>query len=156
MDLKEQITSAVEEKLAETGSFLVEVKVTPSKVFVFVDNAKGIRLEECIEVNRFLQQKFGETDVFEHHELEVSSPGMDEPLKVLKQFLKRLGQKVSVLRKDGIRREGVLKAATEKEITIEETVKRKINGKRELQINTVSIPFDEIKETKLIWEIKTN
>ena len=63
MDLKEQITAAIEEKLGETGSFLVEVKVTPTKIFVFVDNAKGIKLEECIVINRFLQDKLPEYTV---------------------------------------------------------------------------------------------
>jgi ribosome maturation factor RimP len=154
MDFREQITEAIEAKLAESGSFLVEVKVTPSKIFVFMDNMKGLRLEECIALSRYLQDRFADSDVFEHHELEVSSPGMDEPLKVLKQFQKRIGQKVSVLKKDGIRKDGVLKAATDEEITIEETAKRKINGKRELTTTSVVIPMSEIKETKLLWDIK--
>jgi ribosome maturation factor RimP len=154
MDLKDEITAIVEEKLAETGSFLVEVKVTPTKIFVFIDNANGIRLEECIELSKYLQQRFDGSDVFEHHELEVSSPGIDEPFKVLKQYLKRIGQKISVLKKDGIRKDGILQAATEKEITIEEITKRKINGKRELTTNSVVIPLEEIKETKLLWGVK--
>jgi ribosome maturation factor RimP len=155
MDLKEQITAYIEEKLAETGSFIVEVKVAPTKIFVFIDNIKGIRLEECIQLNRYLQDKFEGTDVFEKHELEVSSPGMDEPFKVLKQYEKRIGQKVSVLMKDGIKKEGVLKSATEEEITIEVTTKSKINGKRELKTNLISIPLSQVKETKLLWELKT-
>jgi ribosome maturation factor RimP len=154
MDLKDQISAAVEEKLAETRSFLVEVKVTSSKIFIFVDNDKGIKLEECIELNRYLQHRFAESDVFEHHELEVSSPGMDEPLKVFKQYQKRIGQKVSVLKKDGMRSEGILKFATEQEITIEETTKKKINGRRELMTTLVAIPMSEIKEAKLLWNIK--
>jgi ribosome maturation factor RimP len=154
MELKEEITAAIEEKLKETGSFLVEVKVTPTKVFVFIDNVQGLKLEECVELSRYLQQRFETSDVFEHHELEVSSPGMDEPLKVLKQYEKRLGKKVAVLKKDGIRKEGVLKSATDESVTIEETMKRKINGKRELKTETVSIPMSEIKETTLLWDIK--
>src|ERR1043165_7040938 len=89
MEIKEEITAAIEEKLKETGSFLVEVKVTPSKIFVFIDTVQGLELEECVEMSRYLQQRFQTSDVFEHHELEVSSPGIDEPLKVLKQYEKR-------------------------------------------------------------------
>ena len=155
MDLKEQLTALVESKVEGTGSFIVEVRVTPSKIFVFIDNLKGIQLEECISMNRFLQEKLEETDVFEHHELEVSSPGMDETLKVLKQYLKRIGQKVTVLMKDGIRKEGVLKAATEVEIVIEEKTIKKVNGKRELHTELTSIPLDVIKETRLLWEMKS-
>src|SRR5882672_7152270 len=103
MELKEEITAAIEEKLKETASFLVEVKVAPTKVFVFIDNVEGLKLEECVEMSRFLQQRFEASEVFEQHELEVSSPGMEEPLKVLKQYLKRIGQKVTVLKKDGMK-----------------------------------------------------
>jgi ribosome maturation factor RimP len=154
MDLKEQITETAEQKLAENGSFLVEVKVTPSKIFVFIDHAEGIQLENCIQLNRFLQEKFEGTDVFETHELEVSSPGMDEPLRVLKQYLKRIGQKVSVLMKDGIRKEGILKSASELEITIEETIKIKVDGKKEAKIISTIIPLNEIKETKVAFSFK--
>jgi ribosome maturation factor RimP len=154
MDLKDEITAAIEEKLRESETFLVEVKVAPTKIFVTIDNEKGLKLEECVEMSRYLQQKFETSEVFEQHELEVSSPGMDEPLKVLRQYLKRIGRKVSVLKKDGVRTDGVLKAATEEAISIEETTKRKINGKRELKTETVLIPLSEIKETKLLWDIK--
>jgi ribosome maturation factor RimP len=154
MDLKEQITETAEQKLAENGSFLVEVKVTPSKIFVFIDHAEGIQLENCIQLNRFLQEKFEGADVFETHELEVSSPGMDEPLRVLKQYLKRIGQKVSVLMKDGIRKEGILKSASEQEITIEETIKIKVDGKKEAKIISTIIPLNEIKETKVAFSFK--
>ena len=146
MELKEQIEQFAAEKLAETGSFLVEVKLSPVKIFVFIDNVKGIGLDECVSVSRFLQEKFEGTDVFERHELEVSSPGMNEPFKVLNQYLKRLGKKVSVLKKDGIRKDGVLKNATDEAVTIEETRKK--------MTEEVTIPMSEIKTTTLMWEMK--
>ncbi len=65
-----------------------------------------MKLDDCIAINRYLQKELENTDVFEKHELEVGSPGMEEPLKVLKQFHKRIGQKVSVLTFDGIKRTG--------------------------------------------------
>jgi ribosome maturation factor RimP len=153
MDLKEQIVQLVEQKIEEKGSFLVDVKVTPTKIFVFIDNPRAIRLEDCMEVSRFLQLEFENTDVFEQHELEVSSPGMDEPLRVTKQYEKRIVQKVSVLMKDGMRTDGTLKSVSEEKIVLEQTTKSKINGKRELKTNLVSIPFNAIKETTLLWSL---
>ena len=85
MDIKEEITKLVEEKIAGSDNFLVEVKVTPGKVLVTLDHPQGIMIEECVKVNRHLQAHFENTPVFEHRELEVGSPGMEEPLLVLKQ-----------------------------------------------------------------------
>ena len=51
---------------------------------------------------------------FEKHELEVSSPGMEEPLKVLNQYQKRIGREVRVLTTNGIVKNGILKAAKQR------------------------------------------
>src|SRR5436853_4319017 len=112
MELKEQIIQVIEEKLEGSETFLVDVKASYSKIAVFVDSPKGLKLEECAELSRFLESKPELLNAFETHELEVSSPGMDEPLKVLKQYEKRIGQEVSVLMKDGIRTNGTLKSVT--------------------------------------------
>ena len=88
MALNDQIHSLVQEKIAGTENFLVEVKVSPSKVIVLIDHPQGIKIEDCVAVSRFLQEKLDTTDVFEKHELEVGSPGMEEPLKVLQQYIK--------------------------------------------------------------------
>ena len=96
MALNDQIQSLVQEKIAGTENFLVEVKVSPSKVIVLIDHPQGIKIEDCVAVSRFLQEKLDTTDVFEKHELEVGSPGMEEPLKVLQQYIKRLGKNVAV------------------------------------------------------------
>ncbi|TAH40380.1 MAG: hypothetical protein EYC69_11250 [Bacteroidetes bacterium] len=149
MNLKEQIVDLVSSKLEGTENFLVEVKVSPSKIIVSLDNPKGMKLDDCVSINRFLQQELENTDVFVKHELEVGSPGMEEPLKVLKQFHKRIGQKVSVLTFDGLKRTGTLLGADEKLLMLEEEVSVKTGKKKEIQKSRVEIPFDQIKETKV-------
>lgn len=151
MTLNEQITALVEEKIAGSDNFLVEVKVSPAKVVVLIDHPSGIKIEDCVSVSRFLQEKLDSTDVFERHELEVGSPGMEEPLKVLKQYHKRLGKNISVLTLDGVRRNGILKNATDDGIDIEETVIVKEGKKKEKQVQHNFIPFTNIKETKVIF-----
>ncbi len=91
-------------------------------------------------------------NIFESHELEVSSPGMDEPLKVLKQYEKRIGQEVSVLMKNGIRKNGTLKSANENEIAIVEKSKVKDNGRKIFQTKDTIINHEEIKETKIVFD----
>jgi ribosome maturation factor RimP len=77
--------------------------------------------------------------------LEVSSPGLDEPLKLMRQYYKNTGRKVEVLLKDGVKTEGVLKEVTESGIIIEET--RGKNKKKEVIEH--NLPFDQIKSTKI-------
>lgn len=149
MNLKEQIVDLVSTKLEGTENFLVEVKISPAQIIVSLDNPGGMKLDDCIAINRFLQAELENTDVFEKHALEVGSPGMEEPLKVLKQFHKRIGQKVSVLTFDGIKRTGTLLSADESFLKLEEEFTIKAGKKKEIQKKMVEIPFNQIKETKV-------
>ena len=154
--LRDQIKKLVEEKITGTECFLVDVKVSPSKVMVFIDKADGIKIEDCVSVSRFLQETLETEGVWESHELEVSSPGMDEPLKVLPQYQKRIGREVSVITFDGLKHTGILEAATEDGIELNETVVRKEKGKKEKIKQSIHLPFTQIKETKVAFSFDRN
>ena len=147
--MKDQITKLVEEKISGTENFLVEVKVVPGKVIVTLDHPNGTCLDDCVIVNRFLHEKLDESGFFDKHELEVGSPGMEEPLKVHKQYVKRLGQEVGVVTFDGIKHLGILKSVNEEGIDLEETITVKIDNKKEKQQQLISLPFSQIKETRV-------
>ena len=76
--------------------------------------------------------------------LEVSSPGLDEPLKLHRQYLKNIGRFVEVTGNDGIKKEGKLLTVTEEEIIVEE---EKGKGKKK-EIVQHTIPFDKYKNNK--------
>ena len=128
--------------------FLVEVKIRPTNnVKVFLDGDKGISIEKCISYNRQLYKMLESSVLFppDDFSLEVSSPGLDEPLKLMRQYYKNIGRKVEVLLKDGVKTEGVLKEVTESGVKIEET--RGKNKKKEVIEH--NLPFDQIKSTKI-------
>jgi ribosome maturation factor RimP len=147
--LREQVIKLVEESITGTDCFLVDVKVSPSKVIVYIDRAEGIKIEDCVSLSRFLQEKLDVDGVWDQHELEVSSPGMDEPLKVLPQYMKRIGGKVNVITFDGLKHTGILESASENGIDLNETIIKKENGKKEKLTQTIHLPFEQIKETKV-------
>jgi ribosome maturation factor RimP len=151
MELNDQIRQAIEDKLAGTETFLVDVKTSPSKVVVYLDHPAGMKLEDCIEISRYLESLPSLENIFETHELEVSSPGMDEPLKVRQQYQKRIGEEVSVLLKNGIRKNGTLKSAGENEFVIVEKRNIKENGKKSIEMVEQIIPLEEVKETKVVF-----
>jgi ribosome maturation factor RimP len=128
--------------------FLVEVKIRPTNnVKVFLDGDKGISIEKCIFYNRQLYKMLENSGLFpaDDFSLEVSSPGLDEPLKLMRQYHKNTGRKVEVLLKDGVKTEGVLKEVTDTGIKVEET--RGKNKKKEVIEH--NFPFDLIKSTKI-------
>lgn len=128
--------------------FLVEVRIRPTNnIKVFLDGDKGISIEKCITYNRQLYKLLESSGLFpaDDFSLELSSPGLDEPLKLLRQYRNNLGRKVEVLLKDGVRIDGVLKEVTEGGIVVEET-----KGKnKKQQIIQHQLTFDLIKSTKI-------
>jgi len=139
----------------DPGYFLVDVKILPGNhVKVFLDGESGISIDKCVAYNRALNKRFLESAMFANDDfsLEVSSPGLDEPLKMLRQYKKNIGRKVEVLLKDGIKKEGKLVEADEGSILIEEE-KGKINpGQKPGKIKELvqhRFAFETIKSTKI-------
>ena len=110
MNLESQI-KALEQKVetlisGKPGFFLVEVKISAAgNILVFIDADQGISIDELVQCNRSLYKQIEESGLFpgNNFSLEVSSPGLDEPLKLHRQYLKNIGRSVEVTRKDGIK-----------------------------------------------------
>lgn len=145
----ELVTSLIEEKLQGSEIFPVDVKITPGKILVAIDKPTGITIEECTEVSRYLYEKLDSSGLLETHELEVGSPGMDQPLKVYKQYLRRIGRQVKVVTKTGSVHQGKLESASESGITVIESETVREGKKKVKKEETVVLAFDDIKETKL-------
>ena len=139
----------VEEILAEgSDCFLVDVRLKPgNKIQVFLDADAGVSLGTCTQINRKLYPKIEEAGMFEpgNFELEVSSPGLDEPLKLPRQYQKNIGRAVEVVMKDGIKISGKLISANESSISVEE-IKGK-GKKQEIVLHTLLT--EQIKTTKI-------
>lgn len=128
--------------------FLVDISIRPTNnIKVFLDGDKGISIEKCVAINRQLYRQIEESSLFpaDDFSLEVSSPGLDEPLKLFRQYKKNLGRKVEVVGKDGVRLDGLLKEVTEDGILVEE---QKGKGKKQETISH-TILFESIKTTKI-------
>jgi ribosome maturation factor RimP len=85
----------------------------------------------------------------EDFSLEVTSPGLEKPFRVFKQYIKNIGRPVIVRRIEGEKLEGTLLVAEENHIIIETKEKKRIEGRKakEWVIEQVNIPMSEIKET---------
>ena len=150
VDQKIQAITLMSEELVASypDCFLVEVRMKPgNKIQVFLDADQGISLGVCTQINRKLYGKIEEATLFEpgDFELEVSSPGLDEPLKLPRQFIKNIGRPVEVVLKDGRKITGKLIASDATTLQVEET---KGKGKKQ-EIITHSLLTEQIKTTKI-------
>lgn len=128
--------------------FLVEIRVKPTNnVKLFLDGDQGVTIEKCISWNRALYKRIEEENLYPdgNFSLEVSSPGVDEPLKMLRQYKKNVGRSVEVIMKDGIKIAGKLIDVSEEAITVEETKGK--NKKKEVIQH--QFQFDQIKSTTI-------
>ncbi|HEY2722476.1 MAG TPA: ribosome maturation factor [Chitinophagaceae bacterium] len=155
MNIASQINIIEQKILAlispDPESFLVEVKLKPgNNIKVFIDADHGVSIDKLTQYNRSLYKQIEELNLFPNGDfsLEVSSPGLEEPLKLHRQYVKNIGRFVEVILKDGIRHEGKLISAADGEIVVEEQK----GNKKVKEIVQHHIPYDDIKTTKI--EIK--
>ena len=147
MDIKSKIEKLLESKLASTDCFLVDIKASPQgRIQVFIDCDSGVTIDRCGEISRFLESYLDEDkSIPEKYNLEVSSPGLDQPLKLKRQYAKNVGREIEVLLTDGTLKQGILLFADNENITLEETRKK--------ETVQTQIPFIDIKKTKITIKI---
>ena len=156
MNIEQRVIELVDEKIAEIGRpdvFLVSAKMhSNGKLIILIDGDKGVGIDECVQISRYVGFKLEEEDVIKTaYNLEVSSPGIDTPLVQVRQYAKNIGRNLSVKMADGTKREGILSGLTEDAIQIEEKIKEK--GKKAEIIESV-IPLEQISETKVLISFK--
>jgi ribosome maturation factor RimP len=133
---------------ADPDLFLVEIKVKPTNnIKIYIDGDQGVSIKRLVQYNRKIYKEVEERQLFPGGDfsLEVSSPGLDEPLKLYRQYVKNKGRNIEVLVNEGVKTEGTLSEISEKEITV---IEQKGKGKK-METVTHTIPFENIKTTKI-------
>ncbi|RYE27220.1 MAG: ribosome assembly cofactor RimP, partial [Sphingobacteriaceae bacterium] len=85
------------------------------------------------------------------YNLEVSSPGIDYPLKSLRQYQKNIGRNLLLKLADGSQKEGILISADEEGITIEEKIA--VKGKKATFAET-RLSYNQLNETTVLISFK--
>lgn len=154
MQVENRVRELVEEKIADRPElFLVEVKMLPNnKLIIHVDGDEGINIQDCAAISRHVGFHLEEENAIEKaYNLEVSSPGVGEPLQLKRQYHKNIGRELGIKLANGDKKEGKLLEVGENAILIEEKVKEK--GKKAQLVET-SVEFENITETKVLISFK--
>ncbi len=146
--VKEKIEQYLSPLIEEQDLFLVETKVSPgNKIIVYLDGMQGVSIDQCKSISRTLLNEAALEDTFTKHALEVSSPGLNNPLIHMKQYEKNIGRQLNITLNDGSTQKGKLTNVNTNEIVLERSKKNKKTKKEE--ISKLNIIIDNIKKAKV-------
>tara|TARA_B100000497_G_C7555299_1_gene335326 strand:- start:262 stop:735 length:474 start_codon:yes stop_codon:yes gene_type:complete len=151
---KEKIIKLAQERIQEldNGNYLVEVNISPKNaITVKMDNLNGgVSIKDCVSVSRNIEHNLDRE--IEDFELQVTSPGLDQPFKVAQQYQKNIGKKISLLTVDNQSVTGELLDFSDNIVKLKEinVVKNKLTKKKETVEEIHLFKIGQIKETKLI------
>ena len=155
-----KIQLLAEEFLEGTSAFLVDVKVASGNVIkIALENDDSTSITDCVELSRHIEGSFDREE--EDFSLDVGSPGLDQPLKVLRQYLKIIGKQIAVNPIEGKKLEGELVSVEEEEGELKSLVlktreKKRIEGRKAKEWVDEEHQFQagEIEWTKVIISFK--
>lgn len=151
MITEKQVLDLIKDKLEEKNCFVVELDVRAgNNILLEIDGMDGFTIQDCMEFSRAVEHNLDREQ--EDFELNVSSPGLDKPFRVIEQYKKNVGRDVKVITKDDAKYKGNLKRVGDAEIEVEYSYKEKIEGKKKKKtiVKQELIELDNIKETTLI------
>ena len=131
---KSDIIDAIGSEIVARGLYLIDVTISKDNdVEITIESEESkVELEDCVAISRFFETKFDREQ--EDYALTVTSAGLDQPFKVLKQYIKAIGKKVEVQLKGGKKMIAVLEAADQDSVTLKYSQKETVEGKKKKEI----------------------
>ncbi len=143
----------MKEKISDTDIFLVDIQVRNNdNIFIFLDSENGLTINQCVEISKFVEMNLDREK--KDFSLEVSSAGLDLPLKIIKQYKKYLNWDLEIITLNGEKIEANLSKVYEDGIKISYKIKEKVKNKKVLFNKEKELKFNEIKTTKVIPKFK--
>lgn len=130
--------------------YLVDTVISKNsnRVRVFVDSDSSLTLARCQRISRFLEAILEEENLVpERYTMEVSSPGIEKPLKFRRQYTKNIGRAFEVTTHDKEKFKGKLIEVLEDKILLEIELSKKQAKKTGIKTEQVEIPFENIENS---------
>lgn len=155
MELVDKLIKLATEKLVSPSHFIVNVITSarkgPQKVLVVLDGDEGVSIDDCANLSRELSKALDELNWLEDtYMLEVSTPGLDQPLVMLRQYKKNIGRGLKVKLTTAETVEGKLAEVNEEKITLIQ----EIGSAKKKETKTTEIPFTSIEKAFVLVSFK--
>ena len=147
MNKKDQIKEIIEEVVSRYGYLLIDVAFRGDQknkiIEIFIDHEKdGVTTKACASISRDIGEQIDTEELItSKYRLDVSSPGLERPLKFIRQYVKNIDRKFEVeyqTEEDTNKFEGKLVSVEGEKLTFK-------TNKEE-----VLIDFEKIKSAKVI------
>ena len=128
------IIDAIGNEIVARNCYLVDVTVSKDNdIEITIESEEGrVELDDCVAISRYFETQFDREK--EDYSLTVTSAGLDQPFKVLKQYMKAVGTKVEAQLKGGKKLIATLTAADQESITLSYTAKEAVEGKKKKEL----------------------
>lgn len=138
------IEALVDQVVNGLGFELVDVEMSPKGrlLRVFIDIERGVTIDDCAAVSNQLSRVF-EVENVDYDRLEVSSPGLDRPLKKAADFVRFAGSDVQVR----------LRMPLNNQRNFTGVLNGMVDGQVQLSTaggESLSLPFEEIEKARLV------
>lgn len=156
MEIRDTLLQVAEENLKDDSYFIVDIIVKGStggkmKVLILLEGDEGVNIDDCADLSRAVGHRVETDELIEQaYTLEVSSPGLDHPLTVKRQYIRNVGRGLKIQLTDGSEISGKLEAVSDTSIEFNKEVKEKKKTVHQL----VTIGFDEIEKANVLVSFK--
>ena len=150
MSVEQKIREILEEKFSSEDfkdCFVVDVFQKKNKLEIFADSDSGMTFEKCKKISRYLESYLDELDLIKDaYTLEVSSPGIETPLKFSRQYQKNIGRLIEILDVEGNKLDGKLEKVEGDKVVVSVDKVIKEGNKKKKTTEEVEIDLNHIKK----------
>ncbi len=144
------IRKLIAEKISGTEYYILSLDIKPgNNIVVELESSGPVSISDCVDISRQIEHNLDRES--EDFSLQVSSPGLDKPLRDYRQYVKNIGRSLQIRLAEGAEVEGELLSADEKGITLFSTRKERIEGKKKKETieETLELTYPAIKQAKI-------
>ncbi len=146
----QELESLAKDICQKEGVALYDIEVKNTRkgmvVAVFLTKINGVKVDDCARVSRSIEQELDRVDLFPgSYFLEVSSAGLERPLKLKKHFVSAINELIRVTWKTDDKtfsHDGILAEVREDDIVLR------------VDEEQMNIPYKEIRKAKTVFEMK--
>ena len=149
------VRELVEEKIAGTDYFILDLSIRPgNNIFVEIESIHPVSINDCVDISRQVEHNLDREA--EDFSLQVSSPGLDSPLRDYRQYIKNKGRQISIIPQNGEEFTGTIKDADEEGVVVAAKKRGQAEGsKKKIWIESEEkLKYSDIKQAKIIISFK--
>jgi len=147
---EDTIRVLIDEKIDGTDYYVLSLDIKPGNVItVELESSGPVGITDCVDISRQIEHNLDREN--EDFALQVSSPGLDKPLRDHRQYIKNVGRELKVRLNDDSEIAGELIEADAEKIKLHTSRKERLEGKKKKVLieEDIVLKYDEIKQAKI-------